>query len=498
MNHGRILVICLTAVMLFVNPVLGAGQVAGAQSPPDPRVLFDKTYILPIAYFSPSSGITSLVGGETQLEIRITGPSQLTPGETFTLDVEFLTPDYDVPVRNQKWDLAAAQIALLLPDSTIELAGLPVQQLLIHTNGHAEWMQANPPTEFESVWLPLGAYILWEGVKLLIPVVDDALQGGVTLLDRLVTAADTVISVRDIASALQEKRPIPDEDLWQFYQFENTYDLYRIPDYIRKDAPGYVRAAKRYTISLRATALDTIMVYVDAASMLNQMRPDYTVHAKFDEQVIIGLPLAKLYGDGGAASAGQDGSPVDLESLLLTVDDIQGMRPCGDESTQYNTPMDSGQLVSLSEYTEDEKLAYGLPPKAAAFMQGGLEEWYLGTSQNDGAIVGQMIFRFADAEAAAAYFDSLRRGEDAKILGEMTWTSISADMKALPLASSPGDEALLFGDEANAVFYLVVRYNTDVMFMNIYTQDQRSCGLTPSPQVLEFLANQIELRVRPR
>ncbi len=284
------LMLSLVVALCFV-PVIPAG----AQTPA-PRVLFEKSYSLGVVHTSPTSGITSPTGEQIPVTVRVSGPEAISPGQQITLVVEFFATNYASNMREASWEIARAQIALVLPDAASELVGLPAQLVLVNNAGALTWQEAKAPNQVESRWLPASMYAFWLALKTgmsLLPVVGN-----------VITAADTVVNARDFMATLEAGQPLPDDDLWSYYQFEMAYDTFQVPDYTGAGGMFGEPTVKRYEIPLRFSAYEDIFLYVNALQVRNAYpnttgAGDFAVHAEFDQQVIIPLPLASLY--GGAA-----------------------------------------------------------------------------------------------------------------------------------------------------------------------------------------------------
>lgn len=279
-------------LMLVVAATLVPAFPSRAQTPA-PKVLFEKAYTLSIVHTSPTSGITSPTGDQIPVTVRVSGPETISLGQQVTLVVEFFAANYASSMKEDSWEIARAQIALVLPDAASELTGVPEQMVLINNAGQQTWQEALAPNEAESRWLPASMYAFWLALKTgmsLLPVV-----GG------MITAADTVISARDFMVALEAGQPLTDDELWSYYQFEMAYDTFQVPDYAGAGGARGERTVKRYEIPLQFSAYGDLFLYVNALQVRNAypnaMGPgDFTVHAEFDQQVIITLPLASLYG----------------------------------------------------------------------------------------------------------------------------------------------------------------------------------------------------------
>ena len=268
----------------------------------DTRVLFEREYTLHVVHTSATSGITSSTGEDVQVTIRVSGPNVIVLGEPAVLTVEILAPNYDRANKEESWEISQAQIAVVLPDDTAELTSLPEQSLLVNTGGQLAWQTALRPSEFESVWLPTGIYVLWQAIKIGIGFVPGAagLDAVQDTIDTIEKAGDVVIDVTDAAAALSDRRPLSDEELWAYYQFENAYDIFDLPDYEKSGVVQGEQTAKRYEISVKLSAYEDMLIYVNGLQVRNatanaMAAQDFAVHAEFDQRVIIPLPLSQVY-----------------------------------------------------------------------------------------------------------------------------------------------------------------------------------------------------------
>ncbi|NDJ77269.1 MAG: hypothetical protein GYB65_13525, partial [Chloroflexi bacterium] len=305
----------LAAMLIPLSP-------SRAQSSDD-RVLYENTYTLPVMHDSTTSGITGPTGDEVDFTVRVSGPREIPTGMTLNLTVEFLTPNYDGSDNTQTWDIGQASIALVLPDDRMELADIASQDILINNGGNTTWQRAQPPTELESVWLPAGGFLFTQVLM--------AGLGFIPIVGDILTTGDVLIGAQDALATLQEGQPLSDQQLREYYWFENQYDLYDIPDYVGQGGTRGERTVKRYILPLRVERLDTVLIYVNGVRIMNAtpnaMGPgDFHVFADLEQQVVITLPLAEFYPDSVPESdtALDDGAPPANGSVPQTAYEFSG------------------------------------------------------------------------------------------------------------------------------------------------------------------------------
>jgi hypothetical protein len=130
----------------------------------------------------------------------------------------------------------------------------------------------------------------------------------------------------------------------------------------------------------------------------------------------------------------------------------------------------------------------GLIPGATEIVGCLISEWYLGTRENDGAMITQEILRFNDVSSADNWMQMWRSDQ----VVPMLWGESEFSREELP-APVLGDDCLLY-DYNQGVYMIVFRRANIVVWLVASTQDQRDCGLEPGPDLLESLARMVDGR----
>lgn len=186
-----------------------------------------------------------------------------------------------------------------------------------------------------------------------------------------------------------------------------------------------------------------------------------------------------------AESPNESTSPItNVYSFMLTSDSFESLRLCSSDSVTYSqSEVNHAALegIDLAEWA-----AYGLPIGAREVLWTGVTEYYLGTSQNDGAILGQVVIGFPDSATATAWLLDFIEGRTSTFLVPIDPTSLT-------------QQTLIYSDQNHMVYQLQTgvyfsasRLSNTVIFLSIFTKDQRRCGIVPSREVLIALLNSLE------
>lgn len=180
---------------------------------------------------------------------------------------------------------------------------------------------------------------------------------------------------------------------------------------------------------------------------------------------------------------------ISLDELALTMKDVERLRPC-EQSAQYHLDQEELPGEGLESWADA-----GLLPSDAveAGYSWSLSEWYLGTRQNHGTLIGGYAFRFKDAASAAHWMEWWREDRVMPVLFGYSGQVGRDDLTGFDF----GDECLAYvysgdpegmPDSVNWDTYVLVFRRADiVVWLFTWTEDQRECGLRPGRELLETL-----------
>ncbi len=252
------------------------------------RILIDELVEVPVYIHSitgPFSGYRKKTDETGTVRLIVKGPWEISINEPIKLSVILASEDY-LTYTNE--NLEAEQIEIIGRDDHLSLIGIPSQYYYYPKDDG--WFKTSPPSKFEGIFMNL----MWGSFQTIL----SSVLSPIDIFRHLPTAVDAIKIIAEGSDDLN------DSELRELWEFNNTYDIYEVPSYVKKDGTFSASkvTAKKYDFQVQLTNLDTdIQVIINKLDFktnnwnYTSESYDYLRLCDDDEKDRIDLNLRMLY-----------------------------------------------------------------------------------------------------------------------------------------------------------------------------------------------------------